>query len=212
MDVWGKRQEHVEGQGEGDGGKHEEREGNGATGTVNVGTGAANINIGSTAASAIVLGRTGGSVTLGPPLTLGAAPTTAGQLGHIKQLFLGSTYAVPNSSTAANPFGATISLEPGVYSMTHQYQFKAATGTASVITSIFINSFLTTIAGVGTYGLNPMNQTVSNTTNNNYTLNMSYIFSTSVSNTLPPEMFVTYTGGNLNLLVNNTFFTVVRIG
>ena len=53
----------------------------GATGTVNVGTGSANINIGSTAASAIVLGRTGGSVTLGPPLTLGAAPTTSAHLG-----------------------------------------------------------------------------------------------------------------------------------
>ena len=185
----------------------------GATGTVNVGTGSANINIGSTAASAIVLGRTGGSVTLGPPLTLGAAPTTSGQLGHIKQLSLGSTYAVPNSSNVANPFGATISLEPGVYSMTHQYQFKAATGTASVITSIFISSFLTTGAFyIGTYGLNPTNQTVSNTTNNNYTLNMSCVFSTSVSNTLTPEMFVTYTGGNLNLIVNNTFFTVVRIG
>ena len=97
--------------------------------------------------------------------------------------------------------------------MTHQYQFKAATATASVITSILINSFLTTgTFYIGTYGLNAMNQTVSNSTNNNYTLNMSGVFSTSVSNTLTPELFVTYTGGNLNLIVNNTFFTVVRIG
>jgi len=115
----------------------------------------------------------------------------------------------------ANPFGATISLEPGVYSVVHQYQFKAATATASVITSIFINCYLTLLqigsASIATYGLNPMNQTVSNSGNLNYTFNMSGIFSTTVSNTLNPEMFVTFTGGNLNLL-SSSAITVVRIG
>jgi hypothetical protein len=144
--------------------------------------------------------------------TLGAAPTTAGQLGHIKQLTLGSTYAVPNTSSPSNPFGATISLEPGTYIMCHQYQFKAATATASVITSIFINSFLTTGQNIGCYGLNPANQSVSNSSNNNYILNMSGIFTTTVSNTLTQEMFVTYTGGALNLLTNSTYVSVVRIG
>ena len=133
-------------------------------------------------------------------------------MGHIKEIVLGSIYAVPNSSTPSNPFGSTLSLEPGVYSMNHQYRFKAATATASVITSILIGSFLTTgLQSVGSYGLNPTNQTVSNTNNNNYVVNMSCIFTTTVSNTLTPEMFVTYTGGALNLL-NGASFTVVRIG
>ena len=110
MDVWGKRQEHVEGQGEGDGGKHEEREGNGATGTVNVGTGAATINIGSTAASAIVIGNTAGTVTLRCPITLGPEPTTDGQLGFITAATIPS--AVVPSGSAQVSLLITI---PGIY-------------------------------------------------------------------------------------------------
>ena len=55
--------------------------GTSAFGSVNVGRGAATVNIGGNVASAITLGSSTGSVTLGPPLTLGAAPTSSGQLG-----------------------------------------------------------------------------------------------------------------------------------
>ena len=57
--------------------------GTSAFGTVNVGRGATAVNIGDNVSSAITLGRTGGSVTLGPPLTLGAAPSSSTQLGGI---------------------------------------------------------------------------------------------------------------------------------
>jgi hypothetical protein len=55
--------------------------GTSAFGTVNVGRGATAVFIGDNVASAITLGKSTGSVTLGPPLTLGAAPTTSAMLG-----------------------------------------------------------------------------------------------------------------------------------
>ena len=57
--------------------------GTSAFGTVNVGRGATAVFIGDNVSSAITLGKNTGSVTLGPPLTLGAAPTTNGHIGFI---------------------------------------------------------------------------------------------------------------------------------
>lgn len=67
--------------------------GTSAFGTVNVGRGATAVFIGDNVASAITLGRTGGSVTLGPPLTLGAAPTTSGHIGYTTLISIPTTLA-----------------------------------------------------------------------------------------------------------------------
>jgi hypothetical protein len=71
-------------------------------GTVNVGRGATAVNIGDNVTSAITLGRTGGSVTLGPPLTLGAAPTSS-QTSCLGCIITGSNTAsatsIPTNTT-----------------------------------------------------------------------------------------------------------------
>ena len=129
MDVWGKRREHVEGQGDEDERqKRQKRErlgGNsvGATGTVNVGTGSANINIGCTAASAIVLGRTGGSVTLGPPLTLGTPSTASTALGGN----LGSTIITTTTGSGVGKSYNSIALTPGSWILFGNVTFPTAT-------------------------------------------------------------------------------------
>jgi hypothetical protein len=94
--------------------------GTSAFGTVNVGRGATAVFIGDNVASAITLGKTGGSVTLGPPLTLGAAPTVVtGPTGSPPYLggvitapFLNPTFTGTNPATAI--YG-TLTLTPGVY-------------------------------------------------------------------------------------------------
>ena len=123
MDVWGKRQEHVEGQGEGDGGKHEEREGNGATGTVNVGTGSATINIGSTAASAIVIGNAAGTITLKSPLTLSTVAPDVGDLGYSVVSTSVTTTLPANTATILN----TLTLTPGSWVIYGNALFSATT-------------------------------------------------------------------------------------
>ncbi len=95
--------------------------------------------------------------------------------------------------------------------MYSQYQFKANTATASVITSIFINAYYSGNGNVGSYGIGSMNQTVTNSSNNNYILTTSCIFTIAVTSTFTPEMFVTYTGGALNLINNATNITIMRI-
>jgi hypothetical protein len=121
----------------------------GATGTVNVGTGAANINIGSTGPSAIVLGRTGGSVTLGPPLTLGAAPTTSTQLGYFYTIATNSESS--QSTFPANAYSPSTGssanfLTPGIYILSvYSYIYNAnTTSTTSVPIEVGVYSNATT--------------------------------------------------------------------
>jgi len=66
--------------------------GGSAIGTVNVGVSSTTVNVGTTTNTAIVLGKAGGTVTLGPALTLGAAPTsgTTAQLGSYQILTTGT--------------------------------------------------------------------------------------------------------------------------
>ena len=157
MDVWEKRREHVEGQERDDLDDERQRErlgGNstGATGTVNVGTGSANINIGSTAASAIVIGNAAGSITLKSALTLGAAPTTAGQLGFVSTLVNNVTLTCPISGTA-NTSAVFLPTEAGTYVVNGNFTW--ASGTPDLIsistTNGTINVFCTGTLPNGKY-------------------------------------------------------------
>ena len=113
--------------------------GTSAFGTVNVGRGATAVFIGDNVASAITLGRSTGSVTLGPPLTLGAAPTTnSGQLGYTTStsLFFGSSFTggnLPDNTGVLIP-------APGVWLI--NYAVKLSTGNATGA----INNFYTRIS------------------------------------------------------------------
>ena len=105
MDVWEKRREHVEGQGDDERQEKQKRErlgGNsvGATGTVNVGTGAANVNIGCTAASAIVIGNAGGTTIINGPLTSNGLITANGGLtiGGSNNITVGNGSVGPSSN------------------------------------------------------------------------------------------------------------------
>jgi len=133
--------------------ERERREGNGvgATGTVNVGTGSANVNIGCTAASAIVLGKAGGSVTLGPPLTLGAAPTTSGQLGGA------TTVSFLSGTLASGGFANTnsFSLPAGTYVVMFAPNFRpGSTSTVTIINIYYAISALINNGGTQFYNMN----------------------------------------------------------
>jgi len=106
--------------------------GTSAFGTVNVGRGATAVFIGDNVASAITLGRTGGSVTLGPPLTLGAAPTTSGQLGGIL------TVTIPESVLTSGDWKNTPSfgLSAGVYLMNSTINTSAGNASTATYQSI----------------------------------------------------------------------------
>ena len=161
MDVWGKRREHVEGQEE-KGERHgrERHEGDGATGTVNVGVSSAIVNIGTTTNTAVALGKTGGSVTLGPPLTLGAGPglsTNSGATGTFNSDLLGHTEKINSTSLTISNYNVTNSVasyrvdEDGVYLVTWSIQQQITTPPNGMVVNVSINntSITTTTGTVG---------------------------------------------------------------
>jgi hypothetical protein len=156
MDVLGNRQRHVEGQGD-ERQESQEREKLGgsasATGTVNVGTGSAFINIGSTAASAIVLGRTGGSVTLGPPLTLGAAPTSNTQLGYT--VFTEIPTAI-TLTTGTQVIATSSSISStGIYTLNYSLRYNIPAGSSISGILIYLSISSPTNSGNVAYNSHP---------------------------------------------------------
>ena len=97
--------------------------GTSAFGTVNVGRGATAVFIGDNVASAITLGRSTGSVTLGPPLTLGAAPTTSGHLGGQQTATFITNFL--NAGTFTSTY--SISLSPGTWIIIGNGYFPSVT-------------------------------------------------------------------------------------
>jgi len=192
MDVWGKRREHVEGQERQEKceKERERRESNdvGATGTVNVGSGSATVNIGTNAPSALVLGRTGGSVTLGPALTLGAAPPGVTGLTSGSAPYLGSFYNPVISSTIAdtNTPQSSISIgTPGVYLFTFVIQLAYTT----LPTTFYCTLTGANIANLAAYGFSQINtgnvsshgSIVINCTASTYNLSVNYAFGSGLS-------------------------------
>ena len=97
--------------------------GAGVTGSVQIGRGAANINIGNLGNSDIVIGNTGGSVTLKCPLTLGTVAPGIGQLGYNPEGTSVTTTLPANSTTTLQ----SIVLPAGAWIVSGNCQFTATT-------------------------------------------------------------------------------------
>jgi len=170
--------------------------GTSAFGTVNVGRGATAVFIGDNVASAITLGRTGGSVTLGPPLTLGAAPTTS-QTGCLGCILNGSAIS---STFPANGILSTINTPTsGVWIFYWNVQIYYTT------LPTLIYAGLNNTPGNGTgYAVQG--------SNNNGLIFINMLIATSTLTSY--ELYVSVTGGS-GLAVgggSNSFFRAIRIG
>ena len=154
--------------------------------------------------------------------TLGAAPTTNGQLGFSKTIMVTTSTTIGSTGTSYNPFvvaganatGTNIALDPGVYSVVWAYRFKTQSGTPT-ITSILINNLLTTVQAPflnNTYGAYAnTNTSISTVVGTILIFSGSAIVSTPVTNTLTPELILIYTGGTIQLNSNECYLSATRI-
>ena len=185
--------------------------GNTTTGLLNINN--PNMNIGVFGASTILIGNTAGSVTLKPPLTLGAAPTLSSQLGYTMELTIATNTLTAASGVSDNPFG-TITIPVGVYQLNYQYRFRSSPSTT--ISEIIATNSLTTLQpGNRNYGIyinNSLN-TVVNTAGYSFTAS-GIIVNATPSNVFTPGITVTYTpAGNLQYFgSNDCYVSLTRIG
>jgi len=180
--------------------------GTSAFGTVNVGRGATAVFIGDNVASAITLGRSNGSVTLGPPLTLGAAPTVITSAGAMTTLgtIYNATVGTGGNIGSGNGF-AEITLSPGIYINTFSFTFNY-TGTYSSSYST-----LSVISGTATL---PTSTAFfvpgANANSTTFMINGTFFVSVTATSLIRANAnFIgpsTVTGGT------NTFWQAIRIG
>lgn len=134
--------------------------------------------------------------------------TTSSTLGST-----GSSYN-PFVVAGANATGTNIALDPGVYSVVWAYRFKTQSGSPT-ITSIFINNLLTTVQtpflnnSYGAYANS--NTSISTVVGTTLIFSGSGIVSTSVTNTLTPDLLLVYTGGVYQLNSNDCYLSATRI-
>ncbi len=128
--------------------------GGSAIGTVNVGVSSATVNVGTTTNTAVVLGKAGGTVTLGPALTLGAAPTS-GLTNQLGSYFISAktAYALGSgaSTSGYSPLGTISMSSNGIY-----------------LISVYVICTLSGSAGVFGYVINPNLPTTQDNTNPGY--------------------------------------------
>ena len=178
--------------------------GTSAFGTVNVGRGATAVFIGDNVASAITLGRSTGSVTLGPPLTLGAAPTgvTGATLGYVIKCT--NIYIATFTSGQVGNY-ATIDIPiAGIYLF--NFLLDASTG-GGIVTSALVVAKGANVPTTNMYFVgSPANTTGS------WAISGSYVVSCTASTYSLSD--ITWTGGSspATLLLGYSFFTATRIG
>ena len=171
--------------------------GTSAFGAVNVGRGAATVNIGGNVASAITLGSSTGSVTLGPALTLGAAPTTSAHLGY--NIGVTST-PVSGAISAGGSISISMNLSAfplpiGIYSAVFFYNLSPGVGNTFCKLTANNPTGVTYISHIGE--LWTSNAAVTN----DIKMSLPIIFRVDVAGTatMPFTFNITSTGaGNLN--------------
>ena len=208
MDVWGKRREHVEGQGDEEERQKRQRErlgGNsvGATGTVNVGTGSATINIGCTAASTINIGNAGGIVNINK-LRLSTSPVIGYffDIGLTQILTNGSnTVKYPNAETRlGNGSGTGITYSPttGIFTNSNSYSVVIVVSASVFFPANSVGS--RTLSIITSYATVSFNQIIA--TSLPMALHSSAIVALNANETVLINVYQD-SGGNLTIGGNN---------
>lgn len=171
-------------------------------GDVNVGRGATNINIGGNVASAITLGRSTGSVTLGPPLTLGAAPSSSQTscLGCIITNTIADTTTI-SQSTVFNIKAYTV-VTTGIYYVYYNIQ------TNSSVTITVFQAWIQNNSGGQIYGSSAINASQSASGPFISAINGSAIISLTAGDSWALKCLFASTG---TTTTNNSYFNFVRI-
>ena len=183
--------------------------GTSAFGTVNVGRGATAVFIGDNVSSAITLGKTGGSVTLGPPLTLGAAPTTSSMLGFTTNYSITQTlpFTLTNNNYTNLTFN-TSGLPLGIYIGTINAALSPTTGTTRI--NIGVNLVSPTV-NINVISSSNISQNASFSGNDYQYVSTICIFAitNATTSTLSPSIYVG--GSTAGSTVSSSSLAALRI-